>query len=291
MATLPLSLINSAVMNTLISARQAGGAHSYYKNGWRIKDTPENARALLPGWLLENGSFTVVFEHTGSNKAKKFLLLFGKYNKHEETQISIQTENKLTCQVKEKNVVQNDKSLPVNGIEMKGFHVWRFENTPGGLEVFLDGQRCVKEGSVTEDKKEYTVLQGKPAQDSPIVLWETHHILPDITSGFDPKYLYNHEKMELGIGSYAEFHGDWNIAPKIWVKGVDYSTPAKWESRTGEQIIVVRVFANRVMMVTSANPSKYAFRDKTPVSSTVEVGKPGTKKLYNMTIVFGEIKV
>lgn len=288
MSALPLSVIPLAGLNNVISARRGEGAHSYYNSGWKIKDTPKDAHAITPGFFLENGNYTVVFEHTGSQKTKKFSLALGVYKAHHESKVSIQTENKLTCEVKERNVIQHNKPLPLDGIEMVGFHVWRFERTKNALEVFLDGRRCVQQGSITDKAGEYTVLIGDPSADSPIVVWETHQIIPDITKNFDPRYQYEHKLMKLGVGSYVEFYGEWD-APggEIFVDG----TPHSYDEivNPGEQTLVLRVLSDKCFVTSSLKPLKIFLVNQSPIVSNVDITRPA-KKLYNLTIFFAEIK-
>lgn len=286
MFSAPIRGVLRDLVDVLVEARQADGAHAYYSNGWAFGR--EAGKLILPSFILGDIKFIVVF--TVSKQTSKHGVLFGKWLNEEKTHFALDVDEHFDAVVQKNGIAANGDEVLFDDYDkpLEGFHVLRFHSTFGDLQVDLDRDPLLGKNAFGSDANDFNVFKAKtPGTDNTFVIWEAHQVVPDINAQFVPERAMKHHGIYIGIGGYVLMRGDWKNKPVVYLDGKDVSTPLNVELERGEQIIAVKVYKDNFTISTSAIPSKcWVHYGGVPITQVVHWKKEHVNAFYDYTVVF-----
>lgn len=289
MISVPLRRVPTKVVDVVVAARDGNGVHAYYSNGYDIEVT--GGKVILPSWMIPDAYFTVVFQYIAAPSTAPHAILLGKFNEETKTNFALEAAQSFSSSRMDNGSVQSGNTEDVSNIPLEGFHVLQFYRSAQALEPFLDGQRCLKEGTITNSAKEYTTFAPKTTGSSAFIIWESHQVMPDPKTNLEPRITFEHQGRPISTGGYVQFHGDWTKKPKVFVNTVDVSSLSNVDLDPGEQIIVLKVYKDNYTITSSAKPKDvWVHKGDVPVHSFVDVTRD-VNVFYSYTVVFTDMKV
>lgn len=204
-----LSLLELSVAQTelLVKAREHGGAHIYYTNGWDVRK--KYVEIIPPSGFLVGHKFLLAFYYKLDVRNENHSFSYGQYNHHRKTYVSLLGQKEWKAEYYLQYSRQDIKSKKVS-TPMRGFHVFEMKRESDGLTMYLDKQ-AMHEKKITDNSlNEFRVIFCDQNSTSDFIFWEMHYKPKNLTSDFAGQgYRFIHKNHYIGMGGYVMFRGTW----------------------------------------------------------------------------------